>query len=184
MEANSRGALRNLAAAQPSFSGRHVSTVVSQVPPAFLGTQRWQSSASPGKKQRERRKKCVSRCFFLLASVILIQFCQSAPMFLWPFFWVCPGTDHVLDVSRSRTETRRVTQCSDYHQWIICSFRTVITRASQSEAGAQWKGSPLVFWRACCDCAPARWQIEQVRLSRGSRGFVCSVANQWQTHRL
>lgn len=57
---NSHGALRNLAAAQPLFSGLHVSTVSSQVPPALFGTQRWQFRASPG-NQKNRLKSIMGQ---------------------------------------------------------------------------------------------------------------------------
>lgn len=47
---DSRGSLRKVAAAQPSFPGLHVSTLSSQSPPALFGIQRWQSRASPENK--------------------------------------------------------------------------------------------------------------------------------------
>lgn len=52
---NLHGALRKLAEAHPFFSGLHVSTVSSQLPPALFGTQRWQSRASPENQEIERR---------------------------------------------------------------------------------------------------------------------------------
>lgn len=79
---NSRGALRNLAAAQPSFSGLQVSTVSSQAPPALWGTHRWQSSASPENK----KKTYFSHCFsFSVASVYRINFCRC--VFFRNLYW-------------------------------------------------------------------------------------------------
>lgn len=71
--------MRNLAAAQASFSGLHVSTLRSQAPPAFLDTQRIQSSASP-EKRKETRMNFLYLFFFwsiLLCFINEIHFCLA-----------------------------------------------------------------------------------------------------------
>lgn len=80
---NIRGALRNRVAAQPSFSGLQVSTVSSQVPPAFLGTQWWQFRASPGNNKSKKTFQPLSFFFWP-------RWFSFSSVKMWPFLFV-PG---------------------------------------------------------------------------------------------